>query len=135
MTKSQRSRDSAVVRSSVTPSANVRVLRIVAEVRERQDHDRRPVRQWQSWRSRRGSGQADVDPKYLQWVSDVFQALLTHISVLGVDLTLDLFVCGTRQADSAGFSNSFESRSDIDTIAQNVIALDQHLAEIDADAV
>ena len=42
---------------------------------------------------------------------------------------------GTRNADAAGFGDALQSRGDVDAVAENVVALDQYIAEIDADAI
>jgi len=39
-----------------------------------------------------------------------------------------------RQADAAGLGDAFEPRRDVDAVPQYVVALDQHIAEMDADA-
>jgi hypothetical protein len=40
-----------------------------------------------------------------------------------------------RDQHAAGLADAFEPRCDVDAVAENVVALDQHVAEIDADAV
>ncbi len=46
-----------------------------------------------------------------------------------------MIVRGAREANAARLSDLFQPRRDVDAIAQNIVALDQHVAEIDADAV
>src|SRR5579863_9013170 len=40
-----------------------------------------------------------------------------------------------RDEDAAQLANAFESRRDIDAVADKVVALDEHVAEVDADAI
>jgi hypothetical protein len=42
--------------------------------------------------------------------------------------------CVLRDADAAGVSDAFEPRSDVHALTEDVIALDQHVAQMDADA-
>ena len=46
-----------------------------------------------------------------------------------------MIVGGSGDAYAARLADGFEPRRDIDAVAQNILAVDQHVAEIDADAV
>jgi hypothetical protein len=41
---------------------------------------------------------------------------------------------GTRDADTARVGEAFEARGDIDAVAVDLLAVDHHVAEVDADA-
>ena len=51
-----------------------------------------------------------------------------------VELVADIFAHRARHRDPAGLGDAFDPRRDIDPVAENVVALDDHVAEIDADA-
>src|SRR5712671_3270429 len=65
---------------------------------------------------------------------DVLERLGADIGKLGVDFAAHLPKRVLREADAAGLGNAFEPRCDVDPVAQDVVALDQHIAEMDADA-
>ena len=54
-------------------------------------------------------------------------------AVIEIELVPDLIVDGLRNADCAGLGERFQPGGDIDAIAENVVAVDDHVAEIDAD--
>ena len=66
---------------------------------------------------------------------DVLERLLAEIDEISVDLAAHVIVGGAGNQHPARLANPLEPRRDIDALAQNVVALDQHVAEIDADAV
>ena len=57
----------------------------------------------------------------------------THIGERRFDLGLNLFVTAIGNADAAGLGQSLQSRGDIDAIPIYVVAIDDHVAEINAD--
>ena len=63
---------------------------------------------------------------------------LTRCSPVNVqrqaELALELVVGGTGDEHAAGLAQLLQPRRDIDPVAEQVIALDHHVAEIDADA-
>ena len=63
-----------------------------------------------------------------------FEALLTHIGKLGLDLAAHLPEGVFGDADPTGLGDAFEPGGDVDTVAENVVTLDQDIAEMDADA-
>jgi len=65
---------------------------------------------------------------------DVFEALLADIGELGVDLAAHLAESIVRKADPAGLGDAFEPGGNIDAVTENVVALDQDVAEMDANA-
>src|SRR6516162_3795451 len=64
---------------------------------------------------------------------DVLQPLLTKIGELDCDLTSNLIVRGRRETDATRLSDALKSCGDVDTVSENVIALDQDVTEVDPD--
>src|SRR6266851_9777680 len=54
-------------------------------------------------------------------------------TVIEIELVPDLVVDGLRNADRAGLGERLESRGDVDAIAEDIIAVDDDVAEVDAD--
>src|SRR5258708_18337722 len=52
----------------------------------------------------------------------------------GLDLAPHLPKSVSGNADTAGFGNAFEPCRDVDAVAEDVVPLDQNIAEMDADA-
>src|SRR6266536_712978 len=64
----------------------------------------------------------------------VLELLLAGIVKNHVQLVTDVPVRIFRNADAAGLSNRFKPRRYIHTIAEDILAFDQHVTQIDADA-
>ncbi len=54
-------------------------------------------------------------------------------AVIEIELVSDLLVDGLRDADGAGLGERLEPGGDVDAVTKNVVAVDDHVAEIDAD--
>ena len=54
--------------------------------------------------------------------------------VIEIELVPDMLVNGLRDADCAGLGERLEPGGDVDAVAEDVVAVDDHVAEIDADA-
>ena len=54
-------------------------------------------------------------------------------AVIEIELVSDVVVNGLRDADGAGLGERLEPGGDVDAIAKDVVAVDNHVAEIDAD--
>ena len=65
---------------------------------------------------------------------DVFEVLLAQIGELNPNLAANLIVGGRRYANAAGLCNAFKPCRNIYAVAKNVMRLDNHVADIDADA-
>ena len=75
------------------------------------------------------------DPKDADRPGDVLDALLAEILECDVvQPVADLIAHRARDADAAGLGEHFEARRDVDAVAEDVVVLDDHVAEIDADA-
>ena len=55
-------------------------------------------------------------------------------SNVDVEPVADLIAHRRRDADAAGVRHRFQPRRDVHAVAKNVVVLDDHVAEIDADA-
>ena len=53
--------------------------------------------------------------------------------VIEIELVPDLLVNGMGDANRAGLGESLEAGGDVDAIAEDVAAIDDHVAEIDTD--
>ena len=69
-----------------------------------------------------------------QRAGDVLQILLAHIRDGDFELAADLFVGGGREADAAGLRDAFQTRSDVDAVAEDVVTVGEDVTDIDADA-
>ena len=69
-----------------------------------------------------------------QRAGDVLQILLAHIHDGDFELAADLFVGGGREADAAGLRDAFQTRSDVDAVAEDVVTVGEDVTDIDADA-
>ena len=110
------------------------LLGIAAHVLERQHGDRRLVGQWQCWCGRLGVALlAECDPIDPHRTRDVLQALLAGVDEVGRHLALHLppGVLGDRNA--ARFGDAFDPRRDVDAVAEDVLALDDDIADVDPD--
>ena len=75
------------------------------------------------------------DPKDADRTGDVLDALVAEILEFDVFQSLaDLVAHGARNTDAAGLGEHFQAGRDIDAVAKDVVVLDDHVAEIDADA-
>ena len=66
-------------------------------------------------------------------LSDVLDALAATRAVFEVELVPDLIVDGLRNAHCAGFGQRFEPGGDVDAVSEDIVAVDDHVAKIDAD--
>src|SRR5207248_2067970 len=64
----------------------------------------------------------------------VLDALLPHVLERVGELVADLVAHHPRDADAARFGQCLQPRRDVDTVAVKVVALDDHIAEIDPNA-
>jgi len=62
-----------------------------------------------------------------------FEALLTHIGKLGLDLAAHLPEGVFGNANPIGLGHPLQPGRDVDAVAEDVVTLDQHIAKVDAD--
>ena len=65
---------------------------------------------------------------------DILEVLLAQIGELNPDLASDLIVSRRRDADAAGFCDALKPRRDVNVVSEDVMRLDNHVADIDAHA-
>ena len=82
-------------------------------------------------RSRRRAVELDAEDG--DRLGDVLDLLLAHRLEAEGELLLDLLRHLARHADAAGLGQLLEPGGDVDALAVAVLALDDHLAQIDAD--
>jgi hypothetical protein len=71
----------------------------------------------------------------VDWAGDVLDALVAEILEFEVVQSVtDLITHRARDADAAGLGEGFEARRHVDAVAKDVVFLDDHVAQIDADA-
>ena len=58
----------------------------------------------------------------------------THILEGDIDLAANLALCVIGNADAARLGNPFKPRCNVDTIAEDIIVIDDDVADMDADA-
>src|SRR5262249_39768632 len=114
------------------------LLRISAQIGKGQYRDRRLVRQrqrglsWRRWALGAGAGVANpVDPYR---PCDVLDLLLAQILKDKGQPVADVIMDRIGDKHPAGIGQSLDPRTDVDAVAIEVVALDDHVAEIDADA-
>jgi len=73
-------------------------------------------------------------PKNANGTSDVLDSLLAAINELDVELAVDLLANAGGHANAARLRQCFEARSDVDAVPGNIVAVDDDVAEVDADA-
>jgi hypothetical protein len=62
-----------------------------------------------------------------------FELLFACVLKSNVELTLNVLLHAARHADAARFGKTFQTRCDIDAIAEDIIAIENNIANIDAD--
>ena len=67
-------------------------------------------------------------------LGDILDAMVAKRAVVEIELVFDLLVNGLRDANGARLRERLEPGCDVDAVTENVIAVDDDVAEIDADA-
>src|ERR1700691_4875034 len=81
----------------------------------------------------RGGGRRMPSPDANRPV-DVLDADLAAVLEVNVDAVANAFIDDRGDANASGFGERLEPRGDVDAIAVNVLAFDDDVAKIDADA-
>src|SRR6185436_17410244 len=81
-----------------------------------------------------GTVLGESHPKNANGTSDVLDSLLAAINELDVELAVDLLANASGHANAARLRQCFEPRRDIDSVAGNIVPVDDDVAEVDADA-
>src|SRR5665213_3732366 len=131
------------------------LLGVAAHVLKRQHGDGRLVGQREHrWRFRDRSGfawifawflpawshlpyfkrrRSDPQPPCPHRLGDILQRLLTHVVESEVDLAANLTLRVVGNADRAGLRDPLEASRDIDAVAENVVVIDDDVADMNAD--
>ena len=120
------------------PVNEMLMARVAADIGERQDDDRktrRPVPTASAWTARRGPSRASLDCVDPDRPRDVLERLLAQIGEIRVDFARVCSYAAAEISTSPGPAYPFQPRGDVDPVAQNVVALYQDVAEIDAYAI
>src|SRR5271165_4471229 len=109
------------------------LVRIAAHILERQYRDRRLLRQRQGCRGgygrcRRGCQLCALDTHR---PGDILQSLLAAIAKFGLDLAPHLAERVLRDADPAGFGDTFKAGGEIYAVADDIVAFDQYVADVE----
>jgi hypothetical protein len=67
-------------------------------------------------------------------LGDVFEALFAQVLEVDLYLASCLAIDVAREADSAWLGLTLEARGDVDPVAVDIVALDYHVSQVDADA-
>src|SRR6185437_8676603 len=81
-------------------------------------------------RARVGQNAIDADR-----IGDVLDPLIAERLVAADQLVLDLLVDAAGDIDGARLGEALQPRRDVDAVAEDVVGLDDHVAEIDPDAI
>ena len=65
----------------------------------------------------------------------VLEVLLATVVKREIELGKDLLVHGAGKADAARLGNPFQARRDVDAVAENVVAVEDDISEVDADPI
>src|SRR5712692_6944391 len=74
------------------------------------------------------------DAPHPHWPGNVFHLLLASILVAQRELVSYLLMDSTGDADAAWGGEALEARGDVDPVAVDLFAIDDHVAEVDTDA-
>ena len=66
------------------------------------------------------------------WPGDVLEVLITEIGEQGLHPTIHLLMNDIRNADAARLRNAFKARRYVDSIAKDIVAINDNVANIDA---
>ncbi len=115
------------------------LLGVVAQVGERQHRDRRFLGQLElvaprRWHRLDRGGGARPHPVSQDRFADVLERLLAEKFEGDRQLVADRSPHRIGHADAAGFGQAFEAVGDVDVVAEDLVAIDDDLAEVDADA-
>src|ERR1700733_3317705 len=72
-------------------------------------------------------------PEHAHRASDVLHSLLTEVSESYRELIPNLVVRRPRDTHAAGLAERFQTRGDIDAVTKYVVAVDDDIADVDAD--
>src|SRR5262249_1245493 len=131
MTNSQRMRESAVMISSTMPSAKYSGSGPPLKLAKGST----PIDGLAGVRGAGCRGGTDCgDAVDAHRSSNVLDALLAHILERAIELVAHLIAHDPAEADATRLSKGFQSRRDVDPVAKDVLALGNHVTEVDPGA-
>ena len=83
------------------------------------------------WRRYRPLRQHPKDPYRF---GDILNVLLAEVFEVEWELIPYVFLDSPRDTDAARFCQTFQPRRDVDAVAVDLLAIDDHVAEVDTDA-
>src|SRR5437868_11919704 len=86
------------------------------------------------WFAAPGAGIAEIHEIDMQRLRDVLDRLLALVEEFDLQLVADMVAHRRRAGDAARCGKAFEPGGDIDAVAIDVIALDDHIPDMEADA-
>src|SRR5579871_386668 len=84
-------------------------------------------------RVRKGFNVLRCEPEHAHRASDVLHGLLTEVSKGYRELIPNLVVRRPRDTNAAGLAERFQTRGNIDAVTKYVVAVDDDIADVDAD--
>jgi hypothetical protein len=70
----------------------------------------------------------------MNWPGDVLDGMLAQIRKANRQFLGDMLAHCRADASLAGLGKGFETRRDIDTVTEDIVTLDDHIAHVDPDA-
>src|SRR6516164_4814958 len=67
-------------------------------------------------------------------ICNVLEVPLTQINELDPDLASNMTIDGRRNANATRLGNPFKPRRDVDVVTEDIVRLDDHIANIDSNA-
>lgn len=113
------------------PVCEIFLFGIGGHVGEGRHNQRRRIRRCPFRRDRVDA--IDLDPPDIDRIGHVLDGLQPQRGERRVDLAAQLFMDGARDADAARRREAFHARGRVHPVAQNVVAIDDHIAEVDPD--
>ncbi len=118
------------------------LLRIAAHVLERQNRDGGLVGEREGlaracgniFRNLRSRRSGYLHSPGAHRLGNILQRLRTHIFQGDTDLAADLALGVIGDADAAGLCDSLKARGDVDAVAENIVVVDNDVADVNADA-
>ncbi len=76
----------------------------------------------------------ELDPPCSHWLGDVLEVLLADIVEADLDLAPNLSISVIRYANAARLGNTLQPSSDIDSVAKDIVVVNDDITNMDADA-
>src|ERR1700690_1641104 len=77
---------------------------------------------------------SQIDPEYLDRTRNVLDLLRAEVFEAEAQFVQNLVANDSTRANSTGFGQRLEPRGNVDAVAEDIVAIDDDVADIDADA-